>query len=336
MLNVSESAKKGSVVRWGILGTGKIAERFAGAIAMVDDAEVVAVGSRTSTAAHAFANLHGVPKRHVGYQVLVSDTDVDVVYVATPHVYHRDHAMLAIEAGKAVLCEKPFTINAVEAEKVVHMARERGVFLMEAMWSRFIPAVRRVRELVAEEIVGDLRMISADFGFRADFGPNHRLLARELGGGALLDVGVYPISLVSMLWGAPTRIAGLAAMGETGVDEQAAIVLGYDDGRLASLYTSIDVDTPVEAVLMGTRGHIRIHRRMHHPQKLTVAVDGREEEVIEMPFEGYGLQFQAMEVGRCLREGRTESEAMPLDETVAVMRTLDAIRAQWGLKYPGE
>lgn len=322
-------------IRWGILGTGKIAKKFATGLAHVSQADLVAVGSRSEASADAFGAAFGIPRRHASYEALVADPEVDVVYVATPHTLHREHALLALRHDRAVLCEKPFAINAVEAEEVVAVARERGLFVMEAMWTRFIPLITHLRTLLADGVIGDVRMLAADFGFRADFGPGHRLFDRALGGGALLDVGVYPVSFASMVWGAPARIASFAHLGPTGVDEHAAILLDYGD-RLATLYAAIDVDTPVEATLMGTAGRIQVHRRFHHASRLTITRPDAPDEVVERPVEGNGLHYQAVEVMRCLREGLTESPVMPLDETVSILRTMDTIRAQWGLAYPGE
>lgn len=322
-------------IRWGIIGTGKIAKRFAEGLRRLPEAELWAVGSRSGETAEAFGAAYGVARRYAGYEAVAADPAVDVVYVATPHVYHREHSLLALRHGKAVLCEKPFALNAREAEEVVAFARARGLFVMEAMWMRFVPVMDELSRLLAERAIGDVRLLTADFGFRADVGPGHRLLDPALGGGALLDLGVYPVSLASMLWGAPQRLGGLAQLAPTGVDEQAAVVLDYG-GPMAVLYAGIAVDSPVEALLMGTGGSLRLHRRFHHASRLTLSRPGREDEVFERPVEGNGLHYQAAEVMRCLREGRPESDRMPLDETVSILRTLDALRAQWGVRYPGE
>jgi len=323
-------------IRWGILGTGRIARTFAQGLANLPDAALVAVGSRSSEAAAAFGDEFAVPHRHASYEGLAADPEVDAVYVATPHSLHRDNSLLCLEAGKAVLCEKPFAINGGQAEEVVALARKRGRLVMEAMWTRFLPAIVRVRELLAEGAIGEVRLLSADFGFRAPFDPHGRLFDPHLGGGALLDVGVYTVSLASMVFGPPARVTSMAHLGPTGVDEQAAVVLGYERGQLAVLTTAVRTSTPQEATLMGTGGHIRIHSQWWHPTMLTLSVEGREEEVIHLPFEGNGYHYEAAEVMRCLRAGRLESEVMPLDETLGIMRTMDRIRAQWGLRYPME
>jgi predicted dehydrogenase len=323
-------------IRWGIIGTGKIAKAFATGLTALPEAELVAVGSRTAKSANEFADIFGVPHRHASYESLANAPNIDVIYVATPNTLHKENSLLCLQAGKAVLCEKPFTINAAEAEAVIQLARAKELFLMEAMWTRFIPLVGKVRQLLADRAIGDLQMLVADLGFWADFDPLHRVFNPQLGGGALLDLGVYSISLAWMIFGSPSRITSMAQLGESGVDEQAAIIMGYDEGQLAILYTSIRTDTPAEAILMGNKGQIRIHPPMFRPTKLTLSLTGQEDSVIEMPLEGNGYNYQAAEVMRCLQAGKLESDIMPLDETLAIMKTMDQIRVQWGLKYPME
>jgi len=325
-------------IHWGILGTGGIAKRFAQGLAVLPDAELVAIGSRSQATADSFGDTFNVGRRHASYEALAGDPDVDVVYVATPHSLHGDNSRLCLQAGKAVLCEKPFTINAAEAEKAIDLARKNECFLMEAMWTRFLPAVEKARQLLADGVIGEVRMINVDFGFRAPLNPQSRLFDPHLGGGALLDVGVYTVSLASMVFGPPARITGLAHLGETGVDEQEAIILGYEQGQLAVLTTAIRTPTPQEAFLFGTEGQMRIHSPWWRPTMLTLSIQGQEQEdtVIRLPFEGNGYNYEAAEVMNCLRAGKLESDVMPLDETLTIMRTMDQIRAQWGLRYPME
>jgi predicted dehydrogenase len=323
-------------VRWGILGTGRIAGLFATGLGSVPAAEIAAVGSRTQAAADTFGDRFAIPRRHGSYAALAADPDVDVIYVATPHTQHAENSLLCLAAGKAVLCEKPFALNAREAEEVIALARARGLFLMEAMWSRYYPAMVRARELLAAGAIGEPRLLSADLGIRSQVNPAGRLFHPALGGGALLDVGVYPVSLASMVFGTPTEIIARGHLGETGVDEQGAIILSYPGGRHAVLYTSIRTPTPHEGTIMGTEGMLRIGLDWHKPDRVTLSRPGQPEEVEHLPFDGNGYNYEAAEVNACLRAGRTESAIMPLDETLAIMRTLDVIRAQWGLRYPGE
>lgn len=323
-------------LRWGILGTGTIARQFARGLALLPDAQLVAVGSRAQAPADAFAHEFDVPHSHPSYAALAYNPEVQAVYIATPHPLHHANTLLCLAAGKHVLCEKPFTLNAREAAELIHEARARGLFLMEAMWTRFLPALAQVRSLLAAGAIGEPRTVIADFGFRAPFDPANRLFNPALGGGALLDVGVYPISLASMVFGPPERISSMADIGQTGVDEQAAIVLGHAHGRMALLFAATRTESQREAFVLGSAGQIKIHAPWYMPTRLTLARPDRGDELFDLPLEGNGYQYEAAEVARCLRAGLTESPVMPLDETLALMRTLDAIRAQWSLRYPGE
>lgn len=325
-----------TVVRWGILGPGSIAHSFARGVAQSEGAKLMAVGSRNIERARKFAADHAIPKAHGSYDALVVDGDVDAIYVATPHSFHRAHSLLALNAGKHVVCEKPFTINEAELREVVETARARRLFLMEAMWTRFFPVMAQARELVRDGAIGEVRLIQADFGFRAEVNPQGRLFNPSLGGGGLLDVGVYPLSFISMLLGEPNRIAGMATLGQTGVDEQAAVVLGFSGGRLASLTTGVRTTTPHEAHVLGSDGRIHIPASWWMPRKLILHRQGKEPETIAPETSDCGYVYEAAEASSCIRAGKLESEIMPLDESLAIMRTMDTIRAQWGLRYPME
>jgi predicted dehydrogenase len=283
-----------------------------------------------------FADRRNIPRRHASYEDLASDPDVDVVYIATPHPFHAQNATLCLQAGKAVLCEKPFCVNAAEAERVVELAREKRLFSMEGMWTRFFPLMEEVRRLVSEGAIGEVRMLNVDFGFRADLDPASRLFDQRLGGGALLDVGVYCVSFAAMILGRPSGSVGLSHLGETGVDEQASVVLEHEGGGLANLSIGIRTTTPQEATIMGTEGYVRIHAPWWRPKSMTIYRPKEESETVDAPVSGNGFNYEAAEVMRCLQAGKTESDVMPLDETISVMRTMDRIRAAWGLRYPGE
>lgn len=325
-----------TTTRWGILGTGNIAKQFARGLADTPDAVLEAVGSRTQESADTFAEQFSIPTRHASYEGLANDPEIDAIYVSTPHPFHKDNSILCLEAGKAVICEKPFTINAAEAEAVVQIARDQGVFLMEAMWSRYFPAMRQVKEWLDEGAIGDVRIVSADFGFRAGVNPEGRLFNPALGGGALLDVGIYVTSFASFVLGPnPTRIQSLANIGETGVDEQNTILLGYENGAMAMLTSAVRTSTPHEARIIGTDGTITIPTHFWKAEKAVLRAGDRVEEV-EIKPTGNGYNYEAAEVGRCLNAGLLESPTMPLDETIALMKILDAIRADWGLTYPME
>ncbi len=328
-------------IRWGILSTGRIAHEFTQGLAALPDAEVVAVGSRTAESAQAFASKFNIPRAHASYQALACDPQVDVIYVATPHNYHYANAVLCLNAGKAVLVEKAFTLDAPQAERLIALARQKKLFLMEAMWNRFLPSMIKLRDLVKEGAVGEVRMVTADLGFRAEFNPEGRMLNPHLAGGAFLDVGCYVVSFASMLLGEATQVTGLSHLGETGVDEQSAIVLGYPGGRLAVLICSVRTATPRNGYIFGTEGWIHLPGTFAWTEKLELKPAGGKETVFRAPIKGgggkgSGLAYEAREVMRCLREGLTESPTMPLDESLAIMRTLDELRRQAGLRFPEE
>ena len=322
--------------RWGILGPGTISQKFATGLKAVSDAEITAVGSRDLQRANAFADTFSIPHRHGNYTDLAHNPDVDVIYVATPHPFHKECAMLCLEAGKAVLCEKPLTVNAEQAEEMIACARKNNQFLMEAMWTRFLPVIVKVREWLADGAIGEPRLLTADKGSRQTLSTETlegRLFNPELGGGGLLDVGVYTIALAYMVFGAPSMITSLAHIGETNVDEQASILLGYDAGQIANLFCAIRTETSKEARIIGTKGAIHIPE-FWQATSATLIRTGRDPLHIEMPFIGNGYESQAIEVINCLREGKLESDVMPLDESLSIMKTMDTIRFQWGLKYP--
>ncbi len=355
-----------TTIRWGILGTGNIAHQFAKGLESAEGAVLCAVGSRSQETADRFGDTHGIPRRHASYEALANDPELDVIYIATPHPMHKDNSILCLDGGKAVLCEKPFTINQQEAAALAAHARARNLFLMEAMWTRFLPAIVQVRRWLAEGVIGEVRLLQADFGFRADWDPEGRLFNPELGGGALLDVGIYPVSFTSMVLGKPEEIVALAHLGETGVDEQGAFLLGYPEGRLAVLSAALRTQTPTEAVILGTEGQIRLAAPFYRTEQLTLVKPGiadavrqrspgwlieagrmlglnrlwkrggRAGRTFPFPLQGNGYNYEAAEVMRCLRAGQLESEVMPLDETLSIMETLDEIRARWGLVYPAE
>ena len=324
------------VINWGILGTGRIATKFAQGLGQARDAQLVAVGSRSKESAREFGNRFDIPQRHVGYDEFVNDPELDVVYISSPHAFHYEHCLLALRAGKAVLCEKPFTLNSTQAQDLVRESRQRGLFLMEGMWTRFFPLMYVLRELLADQALGEIHMLAADLGIRRSLESRERLFRPDLGGGALLDVGVYPVSMASSIFGEPDRVTGFAHFGEYGVDERAGIVLGYPGGGLASLYMAIRTETPKEAVILGSKGMIRIQANFVIPTRMTVTVYGESERSVEKPLEGNGMHYEAMEVMRCISAGRTESSIMPLDESISVMKTLDTVRDQWGFQYPSE
>ncbi|GIV05080.1 MAG: oxidoreductase [Fimbriimonadales bacterium] len=324
------------IYKWGILGTGKIAKRFMQAAFYVPEAQIVAVGSRTQANAEQFGAQFGIPKRYGSYEALLNDPEVEIVYVATPHSLHAANTLAALQAGKHVLCEKPFTLNAQQAEQVLQAARASGKFVMEGMWTRCFPVVREIIRRVQQGAIGEVRLVMADFGFRPEFDPTSRLFAPELGGGALLDVGIYPVALAFLFLGAPKQMQSYATLGATGIDELCSILFTYESGAQAVLSAALQVNTPKQAYLCGTEGRIHIPTPWWKPSEAFLVRNDGSLEHLQYPYEGDGLQFEIRHVHDCLRQGRTESPWMPLDETQAIMRTLDALRAQMGVRYPGE
>ncbi|MFJ8753952.1 Gfo/Idh/MocA family protein [Streptomyces sp. NPDC102441] len=317
-----------SPLRWGILGTGWIAQRFTEDVLLLPGHTVSAVGSRTERTAETFARRHGIERAWGSYEELAGDDEVDVVYVATPHTSHLAHATLGLEAGRAVLVEKPFTTNADDAQRLVTLARDRGLFAMEAMWTRFNPLTRRLRSLVADGAIGEVTAIQADFGFISPYDPAHRHWSPELGGGALLDLGVYPLYFAWMLLGAPESIKATASTAPTGVDANTGILLGYASGALALLHCNLISDSPWTAVVTGTEGRIEVPSPFFSPHTLVLHRKGKDPETFRIDVLGNGYAYQAEEVARCLRAGEAESPVMPLDETLAIHRNLDTILAQ--------
>jgi len=323
-------------IRWGIAATGGIARAFAQGLALVDDAALVAVASRNEERAREFASEVGAARAHGSYAALAADTDVDVVYVASPHSRHHDDAVMFLDAGKHVLCEKPLALSAAQVREMAEAARRSGRFLMEALWSRFLPAYVELQRVLEEDAIGRPQLVEADFGFRVpDVDPTHRLFDLAQGGGALLDLGIYPLNLAFMVLGRPTGVRAFGTLGATGADEQTAAVLQHDNGALGVVKAAIRTNLTCTARITGTSGAVAIPAFMHCPQDFVVQTPAGEQR-IEAPMEGNGLHHQVLEVHRCLGAGLTESPVMPLSESLALATAMDDIRAQIGLRYPGE
>ena len=321
--------------KWGILAPGNIANSFARGLAELPNAELYAVGSRDLGRARAFADKYGFKKAYGNYAELAADPDVDAIYVSTPHPQHAEAAITCLSAKKAVICEKPFAANAVQASQMIDCARENGVFLMEAMWTRFIPSICKVRELIEGGAIGKVQYVYADFGFRAPVNIESRLFNPKAAGGSLLDVGIYDLSFCSMVMKtAPDRVQSHMVIGETGVDESAAMLLGYKDGRNAMLFSAIRVNTAQDAAIYGEDGHIKLPGWWHSDTVILNNKDG--EQVFKLPFSSSGFQYEATEVMSCLDKGLPESPVMPLDETLAIHKTMDQIRRDNNLRYPFE
>jgi len=321
------------IIRWGILGTGKIAKAFATALRDVPDAELAAVASRSLDSATEFASEYGAKRAHGDYQALADDAGVDVVYIATPHAMHHENAIMCLKGGKALLVEKAFTLNRRQAREIVDLARERKLFVMEAMWTRFQPAMLEARRMIDTGEIGNVRNLQADFGFPAEAGPEHRLFNPMLGGGSLLDLGIYPLSMAAFFLGPVKGVRGYGELTPAGVDMQASFVLQHEGGALSACSSSLNTWTPTTMTICGDKGFLRLHGRFHHTERFTVGLNHGDEREFHFPRIGNGYAHEALEVGRCLREGLLESPEMPLDETVELMGVLDELRAQIGVRY---
>ena len=322
--------------RWGILAPGRIARKFAIGLQELPRAEIHAVASRNTSRAQSFSEEFDIPKRYDNYESLAKDPEIDIIYVANPHPYHKDSVLLCLDYGKAVLCEKPLGTNASEVETMLVRAREKQVFLMEAMWMRFLPAIVQVRKWLSEGLIGEVRFLMADFGFYGEFDPKNRKFNPDLAGGALLDIGIYPISLAYMIFGTePTKVQSTAHIGQTGVDEHSAYTFTYKNGAIAQLSATYQTESPKEAHIMGTKGVIRLPL-FWKAQEASVQLHGASRKHYDFSYPATGLQFQARCVMDCISDAKTECEIMPLEETLSITRLMDKMRAEWKMKYPWE
>ena len=325
-------------IRWGILGCGKIANKFASDLKLVHDAELSAIASRNPEKAETFSQLHKPKFVYNTYEALVESAEVDVIYVATPHAFHYENVMLCLQHRKAVLCEKAFALNLAHARKMVDFARKQKVFLMEAFWTKFLPQYEKVMEIIRSGRIGEVKFIQSDFGFKADEPKAQRLYDPVLGGGSLLDIGIYPIFLAQSILGKPTQLHAFITPYESGVDEQCAMTMKFAGGALAVLSSTFAVDTPVEAMIAGTAGRIVMKNRFHNALCTIELVIGNEEpqklDVFREP--GFGYQFEARHVNECLQKGLTESPVMTHADTLMLMETLDRVRKVCGVRYLGD
>jgi predicted dehydrogenase len=327
---------KNTPFHWGIIGPGRIARKFADDLGSLPGARLYAVGSTSLERARAFAAEYDAPHAFGSYADLARCPGLDAVYVASPHTGHAEHTLLCLDAGVPVLCEKPLAINAAQARRMADAARANGVFLMEALWSRFIPGVERALELAREGAVGEIHTVKADFGFYLPFDPASRLFDPALGGGALLDIGLYPALLALSVLGKPDDVLAAASFAPSGVDRTCAFTFRYPEGRIALGHVTLAANTPVEAWLYGAEGAIYLYPRFHHTQKLRLTrYEGRSEqtEELDFPYEGWGYAFEAAHVMECLENGLKESPRVPLSLSLALVETLDKVREGIGLVY---
>lgn len=321
--------------KFGILGTGWIAGKMAEAFAHVRGASLYAVASRSRNTADAFARKHGIEKAYEGYEVLLADPDVDVVYVATPHNLHHQNTMMSLEYGKHVLCEKPFAVNGREVREMIDKAREKNLFLMEALWSRFLPHIIKAKELVKGGRIGKINLLTADFCMMPEFNPGSRLFNKELIGGSLLDIGIYPVFLAMYMMGTPERISAMAGIGQTGVDYNCSMTFGYSDDSLAVMHSSMQSISGAHAIIHGEKGLIVFNNWWFVPGNFEVSDSDGNKQPYAFECVGNGYNYEADEVVRCLNAGKTESEIMSWQESLDLIDTLDAIRQQCNIVYPG-
>ncbi|GAB3518581.1 Gfo/Idh/MocA family protein [Arthrobacter monumenti] len=336
----------GRVLRWGVVATGRIAGAVTADIARLADAELYAVSSRSPQRASEFAAKHGFKKHYAdddgrrtgrsGYEQLLADPDVDVVYVATPHGQHFEVAGAALKAGKHVLCEKSLTINACEAAELIELARANGLFLMEAVWTRFLPSVQRAWDIVRSGELGRVTWVQADLGFPAPFDPEARIWALNDGGGALLDLTVYPLTWALGTLGRPDSCVATGSLNEHGVDQQNALQLGYASGAQAQLTSSLLASSPRTATICGTEGWLRTNEPLHNPTELTISTEASGPRTERFEQTGNGYVYELREVTRCIQDGINESPTMPWADSLETMRLFDSVREQLGVRYPND
>jgi dihydrodiol dehydrogenase / D-xylose 1-dehydrogenase (NADP) len=321
---------------WGIIGPGRIAHQFAEGLKVIEDAALYAVASSNIERAQAFAEQYGGAVTYDSYQALVNDPQVDAIYIATPHRFHVDNALLCLKAGKPVLCEKPLTVNAAEAQQLIETARAHKVFLMEALWTRYLPIYQQVRHWLEAGAIGDLRLLVSNFGINVPKDQGDRWLNPELAGGTLLDMGVYPIAVSQWVMGQmPQAFSAQAYLGSTGVDELTAVLLKYENGVISQFNSNFITDGVNDFLIYGSTGHIRIHANYWAATQATL-VTGEQALTVSKPFRGGGFEYQTEEAMRCIRAGLLESPGMSHAHTLANMQLMDGIRAEIGLKYPFE
>ena len=322
------------IFNWGIIGCGKIANKFAQDIMMLKSAKLHAVASRSLDKAVTFGKQYNVEHCYGSYEEILQCPNLDVIYIATPHTTHCVNTIMCLNKKIPVLCEKPFAMNAAEVRRMIAASKNNNTFLMEAMWTRFLPTIKKVLSIIERGTIGDIQSLKASFGFRAQVDPTSRLFDQNLGGGSLLDVGIYPVFLSLLLLGKPTDIKAIANIGKTNVDESCAIIMKYPKNRMAILDSSIVTKTSTEALIFGTKGTICINSRWHEPTSLTVKVDGKEPKDYFFDFDSNGYSYEAEEVHRCLRAKKLSSDLLSHHFSLDLIELLDEIRMTAGIYYP--
>jgi len=320
-------------IKWGIIGLGKIAGEFAADLQLSTNAVLYGVASRDIERAKNFSQRYHSLQFYGSYEELITDPEIDIVYISTPHSFHFEHTMMCLKKGKSVLCEKPMGMNTGEVEKMIDEAKSRNLFLMEGMWTRFIPATQKVIDLLQKRVIGDVNIVRADFGFRGDQNPEKRLFNKKLGGGSLLDIGIYPIYLSLITLGIPGEIQAMGRLTNTFVDSFCAMLFSYPGGAKAILESSFESDTPTEGYIYGNKGSIKLHSKFHHSEKISLFQNGTLKKEFELPQTGNGLFHEIEEVNQCLLNNKTESFKLPLDTSIDLISIIDRVRDQIGLTY---
>ncbi|MDB5018201.1 MAG: hypothetical protein JWQ84_3033 [Mucilaginibacter sp.] len=326
-------------IRWGILGAGRIAGKFASDLKLVQDAELIAVGSRSQATADKFGQEFGIKYCHSSYEALVQNPEVDVIYIATPHVYHHENALLCLQHKKAVLCEKPFAMNTRQAAEMIATAKENKVFLMEALWTKFHPHYKKMRKMIGQGLLGEIRSVLINFGFKPLDPVPARLFDPALGGGTVLDIGIYNVFMAMSVLGKPDHIDAVMTPASTGVDEQCAILFRYNNGAMAQLFSTFSSNLATEADICGTEGRIRLTSKFYEPSATIEYYKERTDSRQIIPVEkepGFGYQYEACHVNECLKKGLTESSVVTFADTLLLMETLDQIREKAGIHYPAD
>ncbi|HEX3008283.1 MAG TPA: Gfo/Idh/MocA family oxidoreductase [Bacteroidales bacterium] len=321
-------------VKWGILGTGNIAHQFARGLKYSKNAELFAVGSRNNEKAKIFATTFAVPNAYGSYNDLVNDADVDVIYIATPHNLHFENTMMCLEHGKHVLCEKPFAVNTKEVQKMIDTAREKNLFLMEALWTRFLPHIEKAKELIASGAIGELKLIKADFGFQTPYNEQSRIFNKQLIGGSLLDVGIYTIFFSLFFAGKPKQIKAVAGMGPTGIDHNCSMSFLYESDLVSVLYSSVVAQTGATAEIHGTKGKILFNEKWFTPVSFVLVDDANKKHTYKFKTKGNGYNYEADEATRCILAGKIESEKMSWGDSLTLIQCMDEIRKQCNIIYP--
>ncbi len=323
-------------IKWGIIGLGNIADKFAQDLNLHSESILYGVASRDITKANIFKSKHNAYTAFDSYEKLAKCKDIDVIYIATPHVFHYENTMLCLNEGKAVLCEKPFSMNAIQSKKMIDLAKSKNVFLMEAIWTVLMPSTDKLLELIDNNIIGKIKSIDANFGFDAIPRKVERLFSNKLGGGSLLDIGIYPILLCQLVLGVPNKIEAKANIDENNVDIEFEGKLFYNDVKIANVKSSLLEKTSTEAIIVGTKGSIRMTAPFHHTKKIILSVDGKDDIIFDFNTNVLGYYYEIEETVKCIKNGETQSERLPLSFTLNLTETLDKIRKIIGLKYESD